>query len=297
VLGIVACWANVILVPSLFLLFPGVGLIFPDGHLPGRGWRLPVTLTVALLVVGSVLVTIAPWPLTLEQPVPNPLAVPGIPVSWSAFGGALSAVAIFLGLGLAVAGVVVRSRRAGAVERAQIKWLVAALSLMAIAFPLSFATEVGPDDLIDLASVLVGCLTPIAIGIAILRYRLYDIDRLISRTVSWAFITGGLVAIFASLVIGLQTVLDGVTQGGTVAVAVSTLVAFALFQPLRRRVQRTVDRRFDRARYDSERTAAAFADRLRDDLDLATVGANLTGSVRDSLRPATVGLWLRGPER
>ena len=134
---------------------------------------------------------------------------------------------------------------------------------------------------------------PAAIAIAVLRYRLYEIDRIISRTLSWATVTGVLLVVFAGLVVGLQALLSGVTQGQTLAVAASTLAAFALFQPVRRSVQRAVDRRFDRARYDSERTAAAFAERLRTEVDLEAVAVDLTGSVERALRPRTLGIWLK----
>ena len=136
-------------------------------------------------------------------------------------------------------------------------------------------------------------LIPIAIGVAILRYRLYDIDRLISRTISWALVTGVLVAAFVGLVIGLTTVLGSLAGGSTFAVAGSTLVVFALFQPLRRRIQVAVDRRFDRARYDARRTADAFAERLRNDVDLASVQGDLLGVVVGSLQPASVAIWTR----
>jgi len=112
-----------------------------------------------------------------------------------------------------------------------------------------------------------------------------------------AIVTALLVAVFAALVVGLQAALAGVTQGQTLAVAASTLIAFALFQPVRRRVQRAVDRRFDRARYDSEQTAAAFAERLRHQVDLDAVARDLTGSVERTLRPTTLGLWLKEPGR
>ena len=134
---------------------------------------------------------------------------------------------------------------------------------------------------------------PIAIGIAVLRYRLYDIDRLISRTIGWAIVTGIVAAVFVGVVIALQALLAGVTQGETLAVAASTLLAFALFMPLRGRVQRAVDRRFDRARYDGEQLVGAFAERLRDEVDLETIRAEVPATVDAAVRPATVGLWLR----
>jgi hypothetical protein len=132
----------------------------------------------------------------------------------------------------------------------------------------------------------------VPIGIAILRYRLYEIDRLVSRTIGWAIVTALLVAVFAGMVVGLQAVLP-VTSGDTLVVAVSTLVAFALFQPLRRRVQRAVDRRFDRARYDGERTASSFAERLRSEVDLGNLRADLLATATGAVRPGDASIWLR----
>ena len=138
-------------------------------------------------------------------------------------------------------------------------------------------------------------LPPFAIGIAVTRHRLYEIDRLISRGLSWAVLSGVLVAVYAGGVLLLQTLLGGVIQGQTVAVAASTLLAAALFQPLQRRVQGAVDHRFNRARYDAERTATDFADRLRDEMDLASVSGDIVGVVDTALRPTTIGVWLRKP--
>ena len=297
-LELIGWYATVALAPALYLLFPVVGILFPDGRLPGPRWRLPFALVTAALVVGEVMWAFAPWRLTPDQPVPNPFGLPFVPPEFAEIGGGVASAALFAGFALAVTGIIVRFRRAGDVERAQIKWLVAALSLIAVLFPLGFANAVGPSDLIDLASVLVGCLTPIAIGIAILRYRLYDIDRIISRTLSWAIITGGLLVVFVGLVFGLQALLaDHFQGGGTVAVAVSTLIAFALFQPLRRRVQQAVDRRFDRARVDGERLAEVFATRLSTEVDLDRLAAELRTTARQAVRPASASIWLAQPER
>lgn len=122
-------------------------------------------------------------------------------------------------------------------------------------------------------------------------------DLMISRSVSWAIVTGGLLAVFAAMVVGLQALLVDVTQGQTLAVAASTLVALALFQPVRRQVQAVVDRRFDRARYDGERTAAAFAARLREETDIGTLTGELHATTRTALAPATLDIWLRGTGR
>jgi len=134
---------------------------------------------------------------------------------------------------------------------------------------------------------------PIAIGVAVLRYRLYEIDRLISRTIGWATVTIVLVGAFSLLVLGSSAVLEPLTGGNTLAVAGSTLIVAALFTPLRSRVQRAVDRRFDRARYDGERLVGAFGERLRDEVDLETIRADVLATVDQAVRPASVGLWLR----
>ena len=133
----------------------------------------------------------------------------------------------------------------------------------------------------------------VAVGVAVLRYRLDNIDRIISRSIAWAVVTGSLIAMFSTVVIALQAALANVTQGQTLAVAASTLVAASIFQPLRRRVQRAVDRRFYRARYDAEGTVAAFSERLRDEVDITAVIADLDRTATRSFRPATLVIWLR----
>jgi hypothetical protein len=137
-------------------------------------------------------------------------------------------------------------------------------------------------------------LVPVAIGIAVLRYRLYDIDRVISRTVAYAIVTGLLVGVYAGLVLLATRVLD---VHGTVAVAAATLAAAALFTPVRRRVQQIVDRRFNRARYDADRTVAAFAARLQDAVDLNSVRGDLLAAVAGSLEPAHASIWIAGGDR
>jgi hypothetical protein len=141
----------------------------------------------------------------------------------------------------------------------------------------------------------------VAIGIAVLRYRLYEIDRLISRTLSWGLVTGSALAVYAVAVIAFQAALANVTQGQTLAVAGSTLVAFALFQPIRQRVQGAVDRRFDRSRYDALRTVDGFAERARNEVDLARLSDALLHTAGATVRPEGAALWLRetlaGPRR
>ncbi|GAC1331712.1 MAG: hypothetical protein NVSMB13_20110 [Mycobacteriales bacterium] len=198
----------------------------------------------------------------------------------------LSAVALFFGLGGALMSMVLRFRRAGVAERQQIKLVCAALSLT----PLPFLLHDWAPPLSRPAFVVVLPLVPAAVAVAMLRYRLFDIDRLISRTVSYELVTGLLVAVYVGLVAVTTRLLP---TGNSVAVAASTLAVAALFQPLRRRVQAAVDRRFNRAKYDAERTVDAFSRRLRGEVDLETVRADLLAVVRQTMQPARAGIWLR----
>ena len=180
-----------------------------------------------------------------------------------------------------------RYRSSHDLERLQMRWLVAAFGSIAVAVPVGLVIATVFDPNAEVAWVpasLAFLLPPIAIGIAVTRYRLYEIDRLISRGLSWAVLSGLLLAVYAGAILLLQTLLGDLIQGQTVAVAGSTLIAAALFQPLRRRVQSAVDHRFNRARYDAERTAIDFAERLRNEVDLPALGATSRAS---SIPPST----------
>jgi hypothetical protein len=278
----------------IIVVLIGIPLIFPDGRLLSPRWRWIVVLAVVAYLCSVTAQALGPGPVGASG-LPNPFAVPALyPVLevLDAFANGSSVI----GFGAAIAAIVVRYRRGDPIERQQLKWPAASIAL-ALVFPIAFVVPEGPiADTAFLLGLIALLTLPIGIGIAVMRYRLYEIDRIISRTLSWGLVTGVLILVFGGLVIGLQALLDGWTQGGgTLAVAASTLIAFALFQPLRRRVQRAVDRRFDRARYDGERTAAAFAERLREEVDLGTVQTTLTGSVEHALRPAVIGVWLREP--
>ena len=295
--GIAGWWAATTILPAIYIAFPLVGILFPDGRLPGPRWRLPVgTVTAALLAVSPVY-AFAMGPLGPELP-DNPFGLFAVSAEVRELAGLVGTLALVVAMALAVVAIAVRWRRGSRVERSQLKWLFAALVVAGVLFPLTFGSSAfeGSSFLTNLsvASVL---LIPVAIGIAILRYRLYEIDRLVSRTIGWAIVTGVLVTVFAAMVVGLQAILAGLTQGQTLAVAASTLVAFALFQPVRRRVQDAVDHRFDRARYDGERTATAFAERLRNQIDLAGLEADIARTVHEALRPSSAGVWVRSAER
>jgi len=261
----------------------GVPLVFPDGRLPSRRFRWVVWVTGAGMVS-----------LLLGAPASM---IPGLADLGFVVSG-LALVTNVFGLGGAVAAVWVRFRRGDPVQRQQVKWLLAVTGVAAIAFPLALALG-SSESSVALAFWLVAFLTylalPVAIGIAVLRYRLYEIDRIISRTIGYAVVTLSLAVTFGGAILLFQALLAPLTGGNTVAVAASTLVVAALFQPVRRRVQAVVDRRFNRARYDAERTVAAFASQLRDEVDLGNLSGDVLQVVARTVAPATVGLWLRRP--
>ena len=196
-----------------------------------------------------------------------------------------------------VAAIVMRFRRSVGAEHEQIKWFASAVFVLFAVLLLTTAPGIViPPPFDAVLAIAVAPLLPIAVGIAILRYRLYDIDRIISRTVSYAAVTGILAVVFLGTVLVSQTLLATFFNGTPVAVAASTLLVAALFQPLRRRVQSVVDRRFNRSRYDAERTATAFSGRLRDEIDLANLYADVRGVVTATVAPVTVDVWIRQPD-
>jgi hypothetical protein len=288
--GIAAWLALVGIIPMIFLAFPMLGILFPDGRLPSPAFRWPLGIVGAMVGLGSASFAFVKGQLNEGLPA-NPFGLIELSPDLSGILSAAGTLGIVGALGLAVAGVVVRWRRGSAIARAQLKWLIAALTIGAVTFGPSFASS--ETDVLDLLALGSGLLLPVAIGIAVLRYRLYEIDRLISRTLSWALVSGSLVVIFATAVVALQALLAGATQGQTLAVAASTLVAAALFQPLRARVQRVVDRRFDRARYDAQRTADRFAEGVRNEVDLGALRMGLIAVAMEAVRPGGAGVWLR----
>jgi hypothetical protein len=288
-----------------FLGFLGIALTFPTGRLPGGRWRAPVIGGIVLTAIATVLVAMRPtFDLAIDGGpdiiVANRLAVAPEAPLWSVVEAVddLMFVLLLAFLAAAIVGLLLRYRGSEGLVRLQLRWLVAAMAtiLSAVIFGIVASSVAGDVFGIWLPAVIAYPLVPASIGVAISRYRLFEIDRIISRTISWSLVSGLLVAAFAVLVVGLQAALTDVTQGETLAVAASTLVAFALFQPLRRTVQRAVDRRFDRASYDAQRTADTFAERLRDEVDLDTVATELERTVIGTMRPTTASIWLPGRE-
>jgi hypothetical protein len=296
--SLLAWSADILFIPPVIIVAAAVPSIFPDGHLPSPRWRWLPVMMVAGTVLASMNPAFSPGPISDTLLIENPFGIAGLApyLPTADLIATLSAAPVLIG---AVAAVAARYRRGSLVEREQIKWLLAVSGVAAAAFSVAFLSTVFLPSAPVLAnggwligfSALAGL--PVAIAIAIVRYRLFEIDRLVSRTIGWAIVTGVLVGGFVVVVVLLQALLAGLTQGQTLAVAASTLIAFALFQPLRRRVQRAVDRRFDRARYDAQRTADRFAQRLRAETDMERVTTELSRTASSAVAPASLSIWLR----
>ena len=281
------------------VLGPLALILFPDGRLPSRRWRWAILVALLVLVIGTAGVVFSDRPILLAWPTyRSPLAIADVPSQ------TLALIADRLALGFTFAAAIalfLRWRRNDPVERAQIKWVVAAVLVLVAATIVAISNEGREYDLqtaiVGLGPNIALTLVAIAIGVAILRYRLYDIDRIVSRTISYAAITVVLASVFGLAGVSLGVVLGSFAEGQTISVAGSTLLVVALFGPLRRRAQAIVDRRFDRARYNAERTATAFSERLRDEVDIDTVTTDLRDTVHAAIRPAQMGVWLREASR
>ena len=279
-----AAWAGWIftvvlgMVGTLFFLVP---LLFPDGRPPSRRWWPVVWVAIIDGLVQMVTVAVSDANFTNNFPkLRDPVTVVA-PLGW-AYNQALA-----VGLLVLLAGgvsMIVRFRRSGQEERLQLKWFMYASAIAVVV--IFVASELSNNPLLEWEIVFP--LIPAAVGIAILKYRLYDIDRLISRTLGYAIVTGLLVGLYAGLVLLATQVLS---IKSPVAVAASTLAAAALFSPLRRRVQHVVDRRFNRVRYDADQTVAAFAARLQEGAALDAVRSDLLAVVTTAVEPAHLSVW------
>jgi hypothetical protein len=296
-IAVVQAWSGGPLIVVLFV----ITVSFPAGRLPIGRWGQLTRFALALVVLLAVLSAFAP---TISVNVPssssgvtvaNPLAVfPEWP-GWIVLSAGAPIGLLFTAAG--VASMFVRLRRARGVERAQLRWLVWSMAFIVVGFIVGLVGDSvfvnGLGGAVWLPAIVAFCMPPIAIGLAVLRYKLYEIDRIISRTISYGVITLVLASVFVVVVLAAQAVLGPLTGSSTIAVAGSTLLVAALFQPIRRRVQHLVDRRFNRTRYDAERTVAAFAARLRDEVDLQQLRAEILANVAHTVEPSSVSLWLR----
>jgi hypothetical protein len=301
-LGWVALLAQPGWAPELVLLGL-VFLLFPDGRPPSRRWRWVLwtslavgtlwiasafTLTVGAIIGHHLRVDPSGNLLVLDNTAHNT-------AWWNAITAVATLVLAVCWLG-SLGGQVLSYRRSSGERRQQLKWLMTGSAISGACLAITFTQPGGPSGILRIVSVIVpaGFLAlPLSMGVAILKYRLFDIDRIISRTLAYATVTGLLVGVYAGMVL-LATQVVSITA--PVAVAASTLAAAALFNPLRRRVQRAVDRRFNRARYDADAAVAAFAGRLKDAVDLDAARAEILDVVHRSLEPAHVSVWIRPGE-
>jgi MFS family permease len=270
-------------------------LLTPTGSLPSPRWRWWARVAAAAPVLTVLGFVVQPDPLAPEY-LGNPLAVPALaPVLLVA--GLAGIVVVAVSLPVGAGSLVGRFRRARGVERLQLRWLALAAASASVLLLIALVAGFLGRDPVVLASLALGlALLPMATGAAILRYRLYDLDRIISRTVAYGLLTLVLGLGYAGAVLLLGHLFGGIAdRPPSWAVAGATLAVAAVFQPVRRRVQQVVDRRFNRRRHDAARTVEAFAVRLRDQVDLDALNAELLGVVAQTMQPTHASLWLRPP--
>jgi hypothetical protein len=271
-----------------------VVLLFPDGRLPSRRWRWFAWLGVLSVLIGAVLVALSPGPIIPLGSIRNPLAVESLPNAQKP----LQMLMIVL-IAVAAGSLLIRWIYARGVERQQIKWFSYAIALLTSGAILQYAISEPLDQVllgwVGRTLVLAGLAgIPISMGIAITRYRLYEIDLVINRTLVYGSLTATLVAVYFGAVVLLQRLFVALTgERSTLAVVASTLLIAALFTPLRGRIQSVIDRRFYRNKYDARKTLEAFSAKLRDETDLDALSEELVGVVRDTMQPAHVSIWLR----
>ena len=292
-----AAWLNWYWFPLLGLILVFTPLLFPTGRLLSARWR-PVAVAAAIGIAAMTMLAALQPTITLQNEdytIRNPIGLAGVPDPEEGVLGAVLLGLLFGCMAAAVASVGLRFRRSRGVERQQLKWFTYAAALLAVSFLLwgFLLPAVGVTDVVFGLTI---ALVPVAAGIAILRYRLYDIDRIINRTLVYGLLTALLGAVYAGAVLLLGQLFGGMgTEPPSWAIAGATLAVAALFQPARRRIQAIVDRRFNRRKYDAAKTIEAFSARLRDEIDLDTLSAELLAVVHQTMEPTRASLWLRPP--
>jgi hypothetical protein len=291
---LIAWVSSWVMIPTLISMVIFVPLLFPTGHVPSPRWR-PVAVFglvgICITTVGSALVAGPLDSVGVNNPFGVPLSHPLVDIV-----GALDAISGILLFSLTAASVVVRYRHGTPLERLQLRWFAFPAVVGIVLLGVSTIVETPPiGDAAWIGVLVCLALLPIAIGIAILRHRLFDIDLVIKRTISYAVLSVLLIGLEVAGILVLEQLLTVVVEGQSqaLAIALSTLAVATLFQPARRRIQRWVDRRFDRNRYDAARVVAGFSARLRDSIDLQAVRGELTATAITALRPSSAEVWLR----
>ena len=300
---------NILWVPTGGLLGTYVFLLFPDGKLPSGRWRPLAWLAGVVIMLLSLGVGLAPGPLQNLGGTRNPFGLEEQP--WVETAGYFVLPLLPLCMLASVLSLVMRYRRSRGEERQQIKWIAFAASFVGLLYLIAMVCafiipsgawfQAGSPlwlDLLGYAALISFTVVPIAVGFAILRYRLYNIDRIINRTLVYGSLTAVLVALYVGGVVVLQYVFRGLAGSGSqLAIVASTLLIAALFNPLRRRVQNLIDHGFYRRKYDAAKTLEAFSAKLRDETDMDALNSELLSTVRETMQPEHVSLWLREPER
>jgi hypothetical protein len=266
-------------------------LLTPTGSLPSPRWRWWARVAAAAAAVWLLGSVVDPAPLRPEYPdIANPLGAPGLSIALGAL--PLAAVVVLVALVVGAVSLLLRFRRASGIERQQLRWLAWGAAVAAIALVAAVGALILQDDteLLTAALGVSAAVLPLSTGAAILRYRLYDLDRIVSRTVAYGLLTLVLGGGYAVVVLGLGQLLG---RDSSLVVAVATLAVAAVFQPLRRRVQQVVDRRFNRRRHDAAQVIEGFAARLRDQVDLEALHGELLEVVDQTMQPTRSSLWLR----
>ena len=302
--AVLAAWVvSWLFIPAVYVSMCFLFFLFPDGRAASPRWRPVIWAATAVAAVATLAPALEPGRLFAFPTVENPFGLTepfGRIVIVANDITDLAAMPVFL---VSLASMVSRLRGARGRERLQLKWITYAASLTATSFAAAFAADLLTDsrvasDALFLLGVVGFASIPVAAGVAILRHKLYDIDRIINRTLVYAALTGVLVAVYVGGVVVLQTLFRALAGGeSTLAIVASTLAIAALFGPLRRRVQGFIDRRFYRKKYDARKTLEAFSARLRDETDLEALGADLVGVAEETVQPAHVRLWVRPPGR
>jgi hypothetical protein len=285
-------WLSVLLFPALVAALLLTPLLFPDGRPQSRRWRPVLALALASIAVLTIATMVQPGQLESFDGVSNPLGIAGAEDVTAAVIEIVNVVQLVL-LPVCAAAAVIRYRRGSAIDRQQLKWFGSSIVLAIVCIGGAVVLPQPAGQLAWIAMTVSVALVPVSIGIAILRYRLFEIDRIVGRTVAYAIITAVLAAAFVATNLVLQAVLADATGSSTIITATATLLVAALFQPLRRRVQRAVDARFNRRRLDADRLSDRFAALVRDQVDLERLRGAMVGIVDDAVAPTGTALWLR----
>lgn len=296
--GVLGAWyGEWFWIPMIYATLVFEPLFFPSGLPPSRWWRRAAAVMFATLAAAMLIAMLQE---RLDTPdgltVANPIGIRGLADVEEGIASAVFMTLTLIFVLAALASLILRYRHSRGVERQQLKWFVSSAAALIFGFILMGLIDALFQTRATFLEIILFAFTPLGAAVAILRYRLYAIDRIISRTVTYALVTALLIGVYVGAVTLMSAAIDPLAGESPLAVAVATLAAAAAFRPAQRRVQSVVDRRFNRARYDVQRTVEGFRERVRSDVDLDRLCADLVAVTNDALQPATAVVWLRTEE-